>query len=261
MNNQEYPQISVITPNLNNGKYIENTILSVLNQNYPNLEYIVVDGGSTDNSLDIIDKYSKNIICINEKDNGQSEAINKGIKIASGDVLCYLNSDDILLPNSLFNIAEIFLRSPNVYWVTGYCRIINDVSHEVRKFITIYKQILLNIRSLKLLYITDFISQPSTFWRKKIVDEIGLFNVKYHFAMDYDYFIRLWQKQKPFIIRKYLAGFRIHENSKSTIVKNFENYIKEEQEIIRYHSNSKLWLLLHDIHRNIMTEIYYKINK
>ena len=104
-------KISVITPSYNQAQFIERTILSVLNQNYPNLEYIIMDGGSTDNTVEILKKYSDKIIWKSEKDNGQSGAINKGLKMATGDIVTYLNSDDIYELGTFEKIAEFFQKN------------------------------------------------------------------------------------------------------------------------------------------------------
>ena len=110
----ELPKISIITPSFNQADYLEETILSIINQNYPNLEYIIIDGGSTDNSVEIIKKHEKNIdYWVSEKDNGQSHAINKGFAKATGEILNWINSDDILAENALIKIAEAYLKRKN----------------------------------------------------------------------------------------------------------------------------------------------------
>src|SRR5687768_13083798 len=103
------PKISIITPSYNQGRFIEETILSVINQNYPNLEYIIIDGGSTDNTVEIIRKYEQHLAYwVSEKDGGQSEAINKGFKKATGDIVCWINSDDFFMPGALSKVADCF---------------------------------------------------------------------------------------------------------------------------------------------------------
>ena len=114
-NNSDWPKISIITPSYNQGIFIEETILSVLDQNYPNLEYIIMDGGSTDNTVDIIKKYEDRITYwISEKDNGQSDAINKGFHKSTGDILHWLNSDDVLVPRALNMLVEYLSNNPDI---------------------------------------------------------------------------------------------------------------------------------------------------
>ncbi|RYE40071.1 MAG: glycosyltransferase, partial [Sphingobacteriales bacterium] len=122
MKSVNVPKISVITPSFNQGEYLEDTILSVIGQNYPNLEYIIIDGGSADNSVSIIKKYETHLsYWISEKDKGQSHAINKGFGLATGDILCWLNSDDLLLPSTLSYIASLADVLPDEYIVFGNC--------------------------------------------------------------------------------------------------------------------------------------------
>ena len=117
---KKYPKITVVTPNYNQGAYIEETINSVLNQNYPNLEYIIMDGGSTDGSLEIIKKYENELTYwVSEKDAGMYDALNKGFSKSSGDIMCWINSDDLLMPNALQNMNELFTDLPAVEWIQG----------------------------------------------------------------------------------------------------------------------------------------------
>jgi glycosyltransferase involved in cell wall biosynthesis len=256
-----YPVITIITPTLNQKLYIEETILSVLSQNYPNLEYIIADGGSTDGTKEILKKYSGDIIWFSRKDKGQSQAINRGIEKSTGNIIAYLNSDDLLLPNALFKIADAFGSHPEIQWITGYCMIINEQSREIRQLITFYKKLLLHFSSLNLLLITDYISQPATFWRREMINEVGLFNEDFHFAMDYDYLLTLMEKSRPLILKDYLAGFRVHRSSKSTNLENYKTYIQEEEKLIKQHTSSRFLSFLHDTHRVIMTTIYMIFNR
>jgi glycosyltransferase involved in cell wall biosynthesis len=257
---KQYPKISIITPSINQGKYIEETIVSVLSQDYPFLEYIIADGGSTDGTLAILEKYAGKVKWFSKKDRGQAEAINRGIEMATGEIISYLNSDDILFSKALLKIADAFIAHPESKWITGYCRVIDKNSQETRPLITFYKKALLNMNCFHLMLITDFISQPATFWRRELINEIGLFDEGLHYAMDYDYFLRIWQRYRPYLIRETLAGFRIHQNSKSTTLKNYEAYVREEKMIIKRYSKSRFWSFMHDAHRLLMTTIYSKIN-
>ena len=125
--------ISIITPSLNQGKFIERTIQSVLQQNVNiPVEYIVVDGGSTDGTLDILQKYSEKIKWISEPDRGQSDALNKGISMASGEIIGYLNSDDIYLPGTLQKVEDQFAMHPETNWVYGMAKMIDDNDEDIR---------------------------------------------------------------------------------------------------------------------------------
>ena len=122
-----YPKISIVTPSYNHGQYIEQTILSVINQNYPNLEYIIIDGGSTDNTVDIIKKYEEKITYwISEKDNGQSHALNKGIAKCTGDIFNWINSDDYFEDGTFYKLANHFTINNRVTSVSGWCKCFNE---------------------------------------------------------------------------------------------------------------------------------------
>jgi len=260
-NSTVYPKISIVTPSLNQGHFIEHTIRSILAQNYPNLEYFVMDGGSSDTTMSVLKKYENQLKWVSEKDNGQTNAINKGFRLASGDILAYINADDMLLPGSLFKVGQKFMADPNIMWVTGKCRIIDDHDREIRRLITFYKNCLLHIHSTSLLLVTDYISQPATFWRAEVFKTLGNLDESLHFAMDYDYWLRLSANYPPTIFPEYLAAFRVHVDSKNTNAGHGREYIDEERLIIERATRSKTLLFLHDIHRWLMTSIYSMINR
>jgi glycosyltransferase involved in cell wall biosynthesis len=255
------PKISIITPSLNQGQFIEKTIRSVLSQDYPNLEYIVMDGGSSDNTLSILNSYSDRLKWISEKDNGQTQAINKGLRLADGEIVAYLNADDLLLPGALSRVAWLFIEMPEAMWVTGQCRIIDEENREIRGLIAAYKNAWLRFRSRPSLLITDYISQPSTFWRASVLSELGYLDESLHYAMDYEYWLRLYSKYSLVFIPEYLAAFRIHTQSKNTNAGHTKVYINEEKAIIRKHTRSSFLRTLHDVHRWIMTTVYSLITR
>lgn len=253
-------KISIISPSLNQGNFIEETILSVLSQSYENLEYIVIDGASNDQTLSILEKYANKLIWISEKDTGQTNAINKGIRMATGDIIGYLNSDDILLPNALEKVAQVFQDNPKAMWVTGKSLIINEDGESIRKLITIYKNLHLKTHNFRSLLIADYISQPATFWRKEVVSEVGYLDESLHYVMDYEYWLRTYQKFKPIFIDTYLAGFRVHRASKTTEGTHTQRYLDEEKKIIRLYSRSTVWQWLNQFHRFFTNTIYHLIN-
>lgn len=249
------PKISIITPTLNQANFIEQTIKSVVSQNYTDLEYIVIDGGSTDGTLDILKKYSGRLKWISEKDRGQAEAINKGVKMSSGDIIGYLNSDDVLAENCLLKVAKFFTTHNDIFWVTGKCFIIDSQNKRIRGFITWYKNILLRFfRSSHSLIITNFISQPATFWRRSAMEKTEYFNESLHYSMDYEYWLRLWKEYKPGFIDDYLASFRVHKQSKTAM--NLSLQQKENGKIILKYTKSGFLLNLHCIHDKIISLIY-----
>lgn len=248
-------KISIITPSYNQAPFIERTILSVLNQNYIDIEYIVMDGGSTDGTIEILKKYSKHIIWKSEKDSGQSEAINKGIKIATGDVIAYLNSDDTYEPDAFFKIVDFFEKNPDKKWVYGKCKIIDKNDKEIRKPITIYKNFLLKHYSYTKLLSENFISQPATFWKRQIHSEVGFFDENEHLCMDYEFWLKIGEKYPVGVIHDYLANFRYYTDNKSSSAN--KKQFKDELRIAKKYSNGRILpILLHEINYFKITLIY-----
>jgi len=258
---QNSPRFSIITPSLNQGKFIEQTICSVLSQQEVDLEYIVMDGGSSDETSSILEKYNGELKWRSEPDGGQTEAINNGLRLATGDIVCYLNADDLFLPGALQKVAHRFNSQPQVMWLTGQCSIVDSENREVRRPITVYKNLLLRLRSFSLLLMTNFISQPATFWRRSLLDELGLPDEDFRYVMDYEYWLRLYAKYPPAFLPEYLACFKIHPASKTTSTGHKDAYVREEQAILKKYASAPWQLRLHDVHRSLMTLAYSIMNR
>jgi glycosyltransferase involved in cell wall biosynthesis len=212
------PRISVITPSFNQAPFIEQTISSVISQDYPNLEYIIIDGGSTDGSLEIIRKFQGNIAYwVSEKDRGQAHAINKGLQRATGDIIAYLNSDDYYLNGTLARVAKQFIDRPKADLFHGRCRIVDErcTKIDVRcGSITRYEEIL-DLWSVWWKR-RNFV-QPEVFWTKRIADRIGPFREDLFWVMDYEYWLRILRaKGEVRFVDAELAAFRLHPKQKST---------------------------------------------
>lgn len=209
-------KISIITPSYNQANYLEQTILSVLNQDYDNIEYIIIDGGSTDGSVDIIKKYEDKLAYwISEKDKGQSHAINKGLEYVTGDVMNWLNSDDWLEAGAVSKIMKYFQKNPEIDVVFGNCNII-------------YPQIETKIYKAVPFDPIDFASrisvhQPSTFWRACLMQNIGRLDESLNYCMDYDLWAKMLFTHKSGLLNETLANFRRYPESKSS---NFEDQSK-----------------------------------
>jgi glycosyltransferase involved in cell wall biosynthesis len=237
------PRITIVTPSFNQGPFIERTIRSVLDQGYPNIEYSIMDGGSTDGTMDILRKYEGRLTWVSEKDKGQADAINKGIARSTGDIIAYLNSDDVYEPGALHRVAEHFRGHRESMWLTGKCRIIDEQDREIRRPITVYKNFLLRHYSYSLLLVTNPVSQPATFWRRDAVKEFGLFDENEHLVMDYDYWLRIGKKYPLAVLNEYLAAFRVYAASKTS--RSFLTTFKREMELARKYSDSRLINGLH----------------
>ncbi len=255
---EKWPKISVITPSYNQGQFIEETIKSVVEQNYPNLEYIIVDGGSTDNSVEIIKKYAKKypkiIKWISEKDRGQPDALNKGFKMATGEIVGYLCSDDKYANNALFEISSFFKSNPNAKLVTGDYYIINQKGEIIHSFINLYKKFLWKFNSYYLYLFVNYINQPSTFWRKELFDEFGYFDISLQYEFDYEWWLRVLSKNKLYIINKKLSYFRLHPFSKSG--KSYIKQFDEEFDIVRKKVKNRVFLFVKYLHNELIKFIY-----
>lgn len=249
-------RISVITPSYNQGPFIERTIQSVLNQDYPNLEFIVMDGGSTDETVDILKKYSGQLAWASERDRGQSNAINKGLRKATGDVLYYLNSDDLLLPGALHKVNRFFQTHKDSVWVTGYCINVNEQEKEIFGFITRYKDFLLRHFNRSTLLMINYICQMSTFWTREAYEKIGSFSEEQHLVMDYDYWLRLLALGKPGVIREPLSCFRIHNNAKSS--QQYKKQFAESYQVASRYITS-FWLRLASYLHNRLVILAYSL--
>lgn len=221
-------KLSVITPSFNQGDFIEQTIDSVLSQDYPNLEYLIIDGGSTDNSVEIIKKYQKHLTYwISEKDKGQSDAINKGLQRITGDVVNWINSDDWYKPNALKIVAESF-QDDETLVVSGRSDVwFNNMIKVTNPGVDIYPDIEKTIGWAR-------IDQPETFFRTSVVRKIGLLNTSLHYVMDREWWIRFlmyYGQNKVLKINQTLVNFRLHNESKTY---NFSNSFHQEANNVYY---------------------------
>ena len=206
-----WPKISIITPSYNQGAFIEQTILSVLEQNYPNLEYIIIDGASTDNTVDIIQRYSDKLAYwVSEKDDGQTNALNKGFHKATGEIVAWLNSDDMYCPCALETVAKTFMANPDIDLAYGNNFAIDengDIIRDERKTPVCFTSLVI---------LGSLFAQPATFWKRSLFEKYGYLDEGYFFSMDYEFFSRIWAHINAKFIRKHLAKFRWHPQSKSS---------------------------------------------
>lgn len=206
-----WPKISVVTPSYNQGQFIEETIRSVLLQGYPNLEFIIIDGGSTDNTLDVIKKYEHWIsYWVSEPDNGQGNAINKGLKKTTGDILFWLNSDDIVLPKAFSIVGNIFLSDPTVLLISGQANVINSIGETtgmVKSYFYSWEELITNPG--------NSIRQISTFFSRQLYEEVGSIDEDLDISLDKELMALYSMHTTPLVIQDVLSAFRAHQSSKT----------------------------------------------
>lgn len=245
----DFPKISVVTPNFNQKKFIEKTILSVLDQGYPNLEYIIIDGASTDGSQKIIEKYRGRLAYyVSEFDKGMYDAINKGFAKSSGEIMCWINSDDVLAEKSLFTIAKLFRENITVNWIMGYPININEegtiiLQGQGAKVFSPYFFYLHNhLRGF------SFIQQESCVWRRSLWEKVGNgMDLSYSLASDFDLWLRFFKQDKLYFSKQQFAAFRKREGQQS---ENKEKYLSEtnlavsrNQEKLPFTAKLVIWYL------------------
>lgn len=201
--------VSIITPSYNQAKYLEQTIQSVLTQDYKNIEYILIDGGSNDGSIEIIKKYQhKFAYWVSEKDNGQADAINKGFTKAKGDIIAWLNSDDYYLPNTIENVVKVFEENPDVVLIYGNMLAVDENG---KTFNTLnYKQL-----SLEDLICFQIIGQPAVFFRRSALQKTNGLNPDFHFLLDHLFWIQLAQYGKMLHVNQTWSAARYHAEAKN----------------------------------------------
>jgi glycosyltransferase involved in cell wall biosynthesis len=212
-----FPRISIITPSFNQCAFIEQTIRSVLEQDYPNIEYIIIDGGSTDETLDIIRRYESGIAYwVSDKDRGQAHAINKGLGRATGDIIAYLNSDDYYIDGALARVAEAFNRHPNRDLLHGRCRIVDEHGNKLGERVGSIRRFDEILDLWDVWWNRRNFVQPEVFWTKRIAKKVGAFREDLFWVLDYEYWLRILAAGGRIgSIDAELAAFRLHSNQKS----------------------------------------------
>lgn len=236
--------ISVVIPSFNHAPFLSLALDSVLGQSGDfGLEVWVVDGGSTDGTVDLLRSLGDRIRWISEPDAGQSDALNKGFRLATGDVIGWLNSDDLYRPGALAAVAEVFQSAPQVMWVHGRADVIDSVGRVQRRWVSVYKRRACRHYSYWRLVTENFIQPNTVFWRRELTERVGGLDPSLHLAMDYDLWLRFAKMTPPFYLDTPLACFRWYSASKSG--SQYTRQFREARWIARRHEPSWRWAQWH----------------
>lgn len=256
----KFPLISIVIPSYNKVKYIEKTLQSIVTQKNARFEVIIQDGGSTDGTLDIIKKYSKKyaslISYVSKKDGGQLDAINKGLKKAKGEIVTFINADDVYESGALETVTGYFIENPKSLWFAGKAVVIDENNIEIAKVTTWYKNILLSFDLYGLLLIVNYLMQPSVFISKCVLNKYGNFTGTKFAVMEYDMWLKIGMHEMPVIINKVLSRFRLEKDTKTST--NFRKLLSDDERIVKKYTKNNLILFLHILH-NYFRVIMQKI--
>jgi len=229
------PLVSIVTPSLNQGAFVERTMESVLSQSGDfDVEYLVQDGGSTDGTLAILERHRDRISLVVEPDEGQADAINRGFRRARGEILGWLNSDDLLRPGAVQAAVEAFRAAPAALWLHGRCDIVDEADRIVRRPIAAYKDLRARRHRMDRLLVENYVSQMTVFWRRSLQDQVGLLDPSLRYTFDYDLWLRFAAVAPPLYLTRTLAAFRWHVASKSGSA--FEAQFTEDWEVFLRHA-------------------------
>ena len=217
------PPFAIVTPSYNHGPYLKATIDSVLEQKYPHLRYHVQDGGSDDQTKKVLQSFDGQLTWRCEPDSGQAQAINRGFATVAGDIMAYINSDDMLLPGTLSYVAQAFQQFPDVDLMYGHRIFVDRDGLEIGRAV-------LPRHDAKAIYWADYIPQETLFWRRKVWESVGPFNETFDYALDWDFILRAQAAGFKFVrLPRFLACFRVHESQKTSL--NYEIGREEMQRL------------------------------
>lgn len=244
------PKISVVIPSYNKASFIEQTLKSIFDQKYPNLQVFVQDGGSDDGTLEIVDRYAKKfpktLSWESKPDGGQLNAVVKGLQKATGDILTFINADDCYVSDTFTTIVRSYNMEKNAVWFVGQGVVVDKNGKEIAKPITFYKNLMLRFWCYPLLQITNFIIQPSVFVTRFAYKKYGPFIGTKDFITEYDLWLKLAKENRPCVIRKTLSRFRMGDSTITSTM--FRELLRQDERVVKKTTTNLLILFLHQIH-------------
>ena len=263
MSRMRWPSLSVITPSYNQAEYLGRTIASVLSQEYPALEYLVMDGASTDGSVAILERHAAagELRFVSQKDGGQSAAVNEGFRRTTGEIIGWVNSDDLYAPGALRMVGTYFAEHPEVEWLFGRCPIVDRADRPFKAWITRYKDFWLRRYRYRRLVVENFISQPAVFFRRRLLERVGALNPDYHLAMDYHLWLRMGRVAEPAFLDVELARFRSSGDNKMSLQwrKSFQEDLDAARDVAG--DSHAWWVSLHRLNGVKLSAAYWLLDR
>ena len=252
------PLVSIVTPSLDQGAFVERTLESVLSQRGDfDLEHLVQDGGSSDQTLAILERHRGRISLVVEPDAGQADAVNRALRRARGEIVGWVNSDDLLRPGAVQAAMEAFRAAPSALWLHGKCEIVDEDDRPIRRPVTAYKDFRARRHGMDRLLVENYVSQMTVFWRRSLQDRVGLLDPSLRYTFDYDLWLRFAAVAPPLYVTRTLAAFRWLAASKSG--SSFEAQFAEDWEVFLRHAPDDRWLRLRKRIRTAQILAVYRV--
>jgi len=252
------PLVSIVIPSLDQRPFVERTLSSVLSQRGDfDLEVLVQDGGSTDGTREVLERLGDRISLVVARDDGQADAVNRALSRARGEILGWVNSDDLLRPGAIQAVVEAFRARPAALWLHGRCDIIDEQDRIIRRPVAAYKDFRARRHRIERLLVENYVSQMTVFWRRSLQDRVGLLDPSLRYTFDYDLWLRFARVAPPLFLERTLAAFRWHVASKSGSA--FEAQFAEDWEVFLRHAPPGRWLRLRKRMRTAQILAVYRI--
>jgi glycosyltransferase involved in cell wall biosynthesis len=237
------PLVSIVIPSLDQRRFVERTLASVLAQGGDfELQVLVQDGGSRDGTRELLEAMGDRIELVVERDAGQADAVNRALRRSRGEILGWVNSDDLLLPGAVQSAVTAFREHPEALWIHGRCDIVDESDRIIRRPVAAYKNFRARRHALDRLLVENYVSQMTVFWRRSLLDRVGLLDASLRYTFDYDLWLRFARIAPPLFLERTLAAFRWHASSKSG--SSFEAQFEEDFRVFERHAPPGGWLRL-----------------